>query len=142
MSSVDLMRWLIELVVALGGGGIVAYLFTLRQRKQLLTAQASSAEDSGSAKIMAEAAKIVGNAADMVPQLLQRVTQLEATNELRETRYVAVRAELDEVHQWAGEAVRWMSNAVRIIVELGGQVDPPPPVPERRPFPRPTPSGR
>lgn len=140
----DLLRWAVELVVAAGGGASVAYLLTLRQRKALLAAQAGDVVATGQARILDAAGRIVENQADLVPQLLERVTTLEGAlaqaNELRDARYDAVRVELDEVHEWAGKAVGWMGNAVRLIAELGGHVDPPPPVPTRRPFPRPAPT--
>jgi hypothetical protein len=132
VSSEDLTRWLVELVVALGGGGGVAYLLTLRQRRALLSARAFDV-------ITTAAGRIVEQSADMVPTLTERITRLEASAELRQLRVEAMSAELDEVHTWAGEAVRWMGNAVRLIAELGGNIDAPPPAPERRPFPRPAP---
>lgn len=129
--SGDVVRIVVELVaalvVALGGGASFAYVLTLRQRKALLSAQAFDV-------ITTAAARIVEQSAELVPQLTERITRLEATAELRQKRLDEMGAELDEVHTWAGEAVRWMANAVRIIVELGGEVapPPPPPVPARR----------
>ena len=136
----DAVRIVIELAAAIAGGGGAAYLLTLRQRKALLAAQAGDVVATGQARILDAAGRIVENNAELVPQLLERVTALEGAAEVREARYAAMGAELDEVHRFAGEAVRWMGNAVRLISELGGHIAPPPEAPQRRPFPRPTPS--
>jgi len=137
VSAPDLTRLLVEvvvaLVVALGGGASFAYVLTLRQRKALLNAQAFDV-------ITTAAGRIVEQSAELVPQLTERITRLEASAELRQLRVEALSAELDEVHEWAGKVVGWAGNAVRLIAELGGHIDPPPPVPARRPFPRPVPT--
>lgn len=137
----DALRWLVELLVAVCGGGGVAYVLTLRQRKALLSAQASDTIATGQARILDAAGRIVENSADLVPQLLQRVTSLESAGEQRQAQLTAVSLELEDVHRFVDEAARWMGNAVRLISELGGSIAPPPDVPPRRPFPRtPTPA--
>lgn len=144
MTTADVVRYGVELLVALGAGGGLAFVLTLRQRRALLAAQASDVTATGQARIMDAAGRIVEQQADLVPQLLQRIAALEALEQTRagevdkvreradraEQRLAAVVAELDAVYRHVDESQRWMGNALRVVLELGGDIPPPPPPPE------------
>jgi len=121
------------LAIALGGAGGLAGLLTLRQRKQLLSAQAEDVRATGQARIMDAAGRIVEQQADLVPDLLERISRLEERDESRQ-------AELDAVLRYVDESQRWMQQALRLVRELGGDIPEPPPAPARAlVFPRPKP---
>ena len=140
-----------QLLVAAGLGGGVTFLLTLRQRRALLTAQAgkvtaeaSDVAATGTARILDAAGRIVEQQADLVPQLLQRIASLEATEKTRagevdkvreradraEQQLAVVLAELEAMSRHVDESQRWMGNALRVVLELGGDIPPPPPPPE------------
>ncbi len=123
--SPDVIRYAVEVVVALGGGALLARLLTIRQERALMAAQASDTQASGPARIIDAAAAIVEQHAGLVPDLLQRITQLEGREAIRQT-------EFEELYRFADDAVHWMHNALRVVQELGGEIPAPPIPPPRR----------
>ncbi len=131
------------LAIVLGAAGGITGLLTLRQRKALLTAQASDVAATGQARIMDAAGRIVEQQADLVPGLLERITALEAREEERtraveaarqhsaqaDVQVAALRTEVDHLWAFVDEATRWMAQALRVIQELGGEMPPPPDAP-------------
>lgn len=136
---------LFALAGAGGLGGVVTYVLTLRQRRRILDAKASDVESTGQARIMDAAGRILEHQGELVPGLLDRIGKLEGREEARQAEVNAVRvraeeadqrlgavlAELDLVYRFAGEAARWMENALRLVQELGAEIPPPPRPPER-----------
>lgn len=147
MTLEDVFRDLAALAGAGGIGGAATFLLTLRQRRRLMAARAGDVEATGQARIMDAAGRIVEQQAELVPGLLERIAKLEEREETRNAELRAVRehaeqaalelaavvAELDRVYRFADEAARWMQNALRLVQELGAEIPPPPPTPERRP---------
>lgn len=135
-------RLILDIVaIVLGGAGGLAGLLTLRQRRQLLTAQADDVKATGQARIMDAAGRIVEQQADLVPMLLERTKALETREETRAAEHAAIAAELEQVLRYVDDAQKWMQQALRLVQELGGDM-PAPPQPPARPavFPRPKPS--
>jgi hypothetical protein len=141
-----LARYALDLVAALGGGGMVAFLLTLRQRRQLLDAQTADTHAAAFQRIINAAGDGLEHTTTIVPQLLERITRLEAREETREQQLDAMRTQLDlaenhstAVDQWIDELRRWATDhrvwdqsAVEQIQQLGGHIDAPPPIPDRR----------
>jgi chromosome segregation ATPase len=155
-----LSRYFLDLIAALGGGGAVAYLLTLRQRKSILNAQATNTQAQAFERIISAAGNGLEHQTALVPALLERITKLEAREEIRDRRDVEREKELEDlrdeleatktalataqahasaVDQWIDavftamrEHRAWDEDAVAQIEDLGGTIAPPPAIPDRR----------
>lgn len=113
-----------QLAAALGGGSVVALaslLLTLRQKRRGMDATADS-------RIMNAAAGLVEQTGAQIPNLMERITRLEASNERILDEQAHERAELVAWRAWGAAQMTWAAQAVAAIRQLGGTIpDPPPP---------------
>ncbi|HNX48690.1 MAG TPA: hypothetical protein PKL08_00880 [Thermoanaerobaculaceae bacterium] len=158
-----LMRYVLDVIAALGGGGLVAYLLTLRQRRTLLSAQAADIQAQAFAKILDSAGEGLKTQTALVPDLMARIVGLEkdrendrrAMTEMRDRQDVTsdrlaatqeqlsaavaesrtLHAYLDALLDWWAEHRLWDEQVMAALHGLGGHVDPPTPIPDRRRMP-------
>lgn len=122
-------------------GGVLVALLTVRQKREVMSAEAGSATAQGQSKIMDSVGVLLEQSGTMVPKLLERITLLEASNERIIASHerildeqAAERHELTAWRQWGALQVSWAAQAVDAIRRLGGTIaDPPaPPTVDRR----------
>lgn len=126
---VELMR---GTLLALVGGGIGAFL-TLPQRRRVLDAQARDTVATADSRIMSAAATLVEQHGAQMPQLIERITQLEGARDQLATSLDRLRLEQDEERielaewrSWGDRQLVWSAAAVQAIRSLGGQIGDPP----------------
>ncbi len=119
-------------LVALVGGGIGA-LLTLPQRRRVLDAQARDTGATADSRIMSAAATLVEQHGAQLPQLIQRITQLEGARDQLSTALDSLRVEQDEERielaewrSWGDRQLEWSGAAVQAIRSLGGDIGDPP----------------
>lgn len=144
---------LAAILVAFGGGAGLVALLTIRERRQQMRAAAERTEAEaarttaeGVAAIVTAAGKGLEAQYELVPQLLERITKLEGSGEVRDrdladlkTRYeetrddaAALAADLAVVHRYMDEISLWAQAAFEQNQSLGGSLSPPPTPPSRR----------